>query len=212
MRSSWQDDLDDDEDVNAWTEEFDSFPWWMEEEQIEKQETLLNTKLGPKIDDRKFFTPDFPKLAKEESQFLFVYGTLRKGKTNHIHLSDKRKAVFVSDATTVDDHFIMKQTKSGIPVVLSEYGQNNALACHVRGELYVVKSNYMTDLDAFEQNGNLYVRVKLLVKCSDKVSVPAWTYLGIKKVWAEDRNLILSPSFTSNKGKKDYFHYIGAKG
>lgn len=205
-------DIDPWEDI--WTDEHGGFPWWMDPEAIDDQKEEIRPMLDKALDIESF-TKDYPVLNLFEDHYIFVYGTLKYGYSNHRVINNK-DCTFIADAFSTHAHFLLKQTRGGIPALLGTFGQTNKAAKHVKGELYLVKTKMLPALDAFEQNGVIYKRTKLLFSVpypADKDElVPAWTYVGIKSAWeSANETLDLCPSFTrTSQGlTKEYYSYMG---
>jgi gamma-glutamylcyclotransferase (GGCT)/AIG2-like uncharacterized protein YtfP len=79
---------------------------------------------------------------------IFVYGTLRRGQSNHCQLGPSR---FVSYASTAPRYELVDL--GGYPALL-EGGRDV-----VRGELFEVPDSWLSHLDAFEDVPTLYERV-----------------------------------------------------
>jgi gamma-glutamylcyclotransferase (GGCT)/AIG2-like uncharacterized protein YtfP len=192
------------DEYEYWSEAHQGFPWYMDEEDIRDEKADVQ-KLVESSFKRAHFTPDFPKLNREAEHYIFVYGTLKRNKSNHRVI--EKNSRYVTTAFTADKSFIMKETKGGhIPVVLGTLGdKDQSQAARVQGEVYLVPTSMMERLDEFEQNGVLYRRAKLCVNTADKQRFIAWTYLGIKTAWINDVNLGWAPKWTTKKDKD--FHY-----
>ena len=100
------------------------------------------------------------------SEFLFVYGTLRRGGANHACLAT---SPFVGAATTVppcalyvDDYPYLNPDVPTGPVV---------------GEVYEVTPELLLRLDAFEGVPILYQRARLAVDVGGSGRVDAWVYI-----------------------------------
>jgi gamma-glutamylcyclotransferase (GGCT)/AIG2-like uncharacterized protein YtfP len=192
-----------------WSDEHQSFPWWMSDDDISEQKWDFSANYGAKISDANIYTQDMPALARHEFQYLFVYGTLKKGKSNHVHLT--KDAEFICQAHSHDTCFTLRETSAGrIPVMLSHFGERRQPEfARVKGELYLVKTKKIAFLDVFEQNGVLYRRIKARF-VHKGFSFAAWVYLGVKKTWEEDRSLLWCPKFTAKKDKTfEYYDYTG---
>lgn len=197
---------------DSWTEENGGFPWYMEDENIEEQAGKLQSALDTAL-DTEGFTKDYPDLNLFEDHYLFVYGTLKHGYSNH-RVIDNKDCLFLADAISTDGHFVMKQTRGGIPVILGTWGTQATDAKHVKGELYLVKTPMLRKLDVFEQNNVIYKRLKLRfsvpVPAAKDEIVPAWAYVGMKNNWVGE-SLGYCPYFTRvHEGKETKFYsYLG---
>lgn len=197
-----------------WTNENAGFPWYMDEDNIEKQAEGLRDSLDRAL-DTEGFTKDYPDLCLWEDHYLFVYGTLKSGYSNHRVINNKA-CKYLSECYTTDQHFVLKQTRGGIPAMIGTWGTTNKDAKAVKGELYLVKTPLIPKLDVFEQNGVIYKRLKLRFSvpypaAKDEI-VPAWTYVGIRSAWGSPgETLADSPAFTRTKDGKEtpYYCYMG---
>lgn len=199
----------EDIDWEVWSDSDQGFPYYMEQERIDEQKWLLSTYI-PTIRNRMHFTGDWPRLAKHDYQYVMVYGTLKTGYQNHSQLKPKQ-AQYICDVYTYDECYTMFQTKGNIPVVLPA-ALTTGKGKRIKGELYLVKSGYVPDLDAFEQNGVLYRRLKFRTRPlkAPGICIPAWMYMGIQKVWGSYDGLEECPSVTSKKDPSlTYYHYLG---
>ena len=96
---------------------------------------------------------------------LFVYGTLRRGFSNHRLLGEAR---WLGTAKT-KGHFAMYA--SGVPyVVLTEH------VCPIVGEVYDVAPRLLAGLDAHEGHPRWYRRVLVDVVLDGGTGLQAWLY------------------------------------
>jgi len=102
-------------------------------------------------------------------ELVFVYGTLRRGGTNHFRISG---ADLVAEGT-VKGRIYRISWYPGL--VLGDEGQ-------VKGEVYSVDAAQLLELDAFEGlsagevEGSEYRRVKAVVFRPDGKTIPAWVW------------------------------------
>jgi gamma-glutamylaminecyclotransferase len=100
---------------------------------------------------------------KQPEQYrVFVYGTLRKGFSNH-RLLNHSGATFVSDAKTIDKY---RLTADGIPFVFKQFSD-----IEITGEVYDVDSNVLSSLDRLEGHPFSYKREIVPTTAGD-----AWIY------------------------------------
>lgn len=103
-------------------------------------------------------------------QIVFVYGTLRRGGSNHFHLAG---AEFVA-AGTVMGRLYRIDWYPGL--VLDTAGSE------IRGEVYAVDSEQLSALDAFEGlsageiEGSEYRRIQTPVMLQDSQTITAWVW------------------------------------
>lgn len=102
--------------------------------------------------------------------YVFVYGTLKKGRSNH---SVIQAGKFISDA--VLDGGLMFTTP-GFPVLFD--GPNK-----IYGELYLVNPTIMNRLDGLENNGRMFERKQVEVVVPDGTKYSSWVYFGVPKYW-----------------------------
>ena len=99
---------------------------------------------------------------------IFVYGTLRKGGSNHFRLDDSEfrgEAWVLGHLYPIDWYPALLLDEEGIPV---------------RGEVYEVERDMLRKLDSFE--GGEYERLKSPVHLKDGGEVEAWLYEYREKV------------------------------
>lgn len=103
-------------------------------------------------------------------QIVFVYGTLRRGGSNHFRLAG---AEFVA-AGTVTGRIYRIDWYPGL--VLDTAGSE------IRGEVYAVDSEQLSALDAFEGlsageiEGSEYRRIQTSVMLQDSQTITAWVW------------------------------------
>lgn len=85
--------------------------------------------------------------AKRAFVLLFVYGTLKRGESNHAQLEGAR---FVKRASTAPEYELVDL--GGFPALLEDG------STAVSGELYDVDDDHLAALDAFEDVPTLYER------------------------------------------------------
>lgn len=141
--------------------------YWYEQEMIKKKERVK---------------------ALEQTPYVFVYGTLRKGYWNHRLLEH----IDTFDAAlTVEEY---KMYASGIPYVIDERDTR------IVGELYKVDEETLMYLDGLEGHPNAYERKVIEVETLGGDIVNAWLYfypkLGKYRTYLEH---IKSGNFTDHK-------------
>jgi len=95
---------------------------------------------------------------------VFVYGSLKKGFSNHRLLSTSE---FVSKGTVHDAELY---SLGGFPALVSGGGS-------VEGELYEVSPETLRNLDMLEGHPNFYRRETRLVDCSMNGQLPCHVYI-----------------------------------
>ena len=96
---------------------------------------------------------------------LFVYGTLKRGFSNH-HLL--QGAEYVGAAKTLEKYSLYE---SGIPYVFK-----GEAVSHIYGELYLVDELTLKKIDRLEGHPGWYRREKVEVLTENGVTVAAWLY------------------------------------
>lgn len=103
-------------------------------------------------------------------EYLFVYGTLKRGQANHRYL---KGAEFIGEGESVEK-FVMFDI--GVPVVTRD-----KKVASIKGELYRVSPEILKRCDKLEGHPRYYRRekVKVVVKGEE---FEAWMYLWIRPV------------------------------
>lgn len=103
-------------------------------------------------------------------QIVFVYGTLRRGGSNHFRLAG---AEFVA-AGTVTGRLYRIDWYPGLVI--------DTAGSEIRGEVYAVDSEQLSALDAFEGlsageiEGSEYRRIQTSVMLQDSQTITAWVW------------------------------------
>ncbi len=200
-------------DQDSWTQEHPGFPYYMFPEDVEEQKDQVEQALDNALDTQSF-TPDYPSLALWDNHYLFVYGTLKRNQPNHKVLLNK-ECQFLAPAFTGDPHWILKQSRGGIPVALGAWNDDTKMAKNIKGEIWLVSTPMIKKLDVFEQNGAIYRRLKIRMAVpqpkGNDLHVPAWMYVGVKSAWSSGAEILsLSPSFEREKAgvKTPFYTFI----
>jgi gamma-glutamylcyclotransferase (GGCT)/AIG2-like uncharacterized protein YtfP len=101
-------------------------------------------------------------MSGQATERIFVYGTLRRGGSNHHRMKD---AGFLSTAQVNGRLYRIDWYPGLIP---------DDSASSVHGEVFEVSREILNELDAFE--GDEYLRVKLEVRLPDHSSVETWLW------------------------------------
>lgn len=121
-------------------------------------------------------TPDFRKMDQSGYHLLFVYCDLQKGMRRHDLLDGHCRFDKPYEAFTAKKNFQMFVRRMGrhsYPVALRARNDYNALTGFtqttydpgtIRGELYVVKSSQMIELDKLKFNGYIFDRLRVHVR------------------------------------------------
>lgn len=100
-------------------------------------------------------TPDFLDLKARGLTPVFVYGTLKKGFSNHRFLE---KETYLGKATSVASNYTLRDGGSFPYMTIAPYGVTDC--GQVSGEVYAVDAFTMAHLDRLEGNGSFYTRTK----------------------------------------------------
>ncbi|GAB1611133.1 putative gamma-glutamylcyclotransferase CG2811 isoform X1 [Argonauta hians] len=105
---------------------------------------------------------------------VFVYGTLKRGQPNHIHLENAANglAKFIGEAYTKHTYPLVVASDSNIPFMLPFEGKGKL----IQGELYDVDENMLERLDKMELHPNVYKRQQIPITFSDQ-TYQSWTYI-----------------------------------
>ena len=98
-------------------------------------------------------------------QPVFVYGSLKRGCSNHLFLE---RATFFGEAWTVERYELLVDE---YPLVY----EGNAVG-PIRGEVYGVDQPLLTRIDLLEQHPDFYRRRKVPVRLDDGRILEAWLY------------------------------------
>ena len=117
--------------------------------------------------------------------YIFVYGTLKRGEGNH-HLIDHAEFVdvgYIKGCVLFD--------LGGCPAMMPGGSRNGNVEQAAKGEIYAVKDEDLDDtlarLDTLEQEGNLYIRAKLNVRDRGNNVRECITYLFIPSLQLDER-------------------------
>ena len=111
-------------------------------------------------------------LDKEESHYVFVYGSLKRNYWNNRLLQNE---TFIAEGTTLFPDF--KMYDGGYPVVAWDNPGNHSGA-FVSGELWRVSDQGLQSCDYLEGHPSFYKRQSVPVILENDVTVNAWMYIG----------------------------------
>lgn len=159
------------------------------------------------LNDNGKYTWDIPYLNQYEGHYVFVYGTLRRGGSNHLVLSGNTKNVFGGVAVTSSARWDMWVADTGagkprFPVML--YSGDKSRWAKVKGELWYVPTETILKMDRLEANGTLYERTMEGVWVGNE-KVNAFVYEGMPSFW-KDKATFNSPLMKQNGASYHYFH------
>ncbi len=140
------------------------------------------------LQEREAGTPDMKDLRYKMRIPVFVYGSLKRGFSNHAYL---RGAEYLGKAHTVSRAYRM-QSAGAYPVVYDTRPSTNGNK--IRGELFACSAGHIVGIDFLEGNPELYRREEIHVVLEDyaptmskgfrgREVVKAWTYISDKEIW-----------------------------
>lgn len=124
------------------------------------------------------------KEADQRTHTVFVYGTLKRGFSNHYFLRDAR---FVGKARTVHRYALYVDEYPGVHA--------GDKVCPIMGEVFEVDAGNMNRLDALEDHPRLYKREQIDVVLESGEKRRAWIYFTPRKTG----RLIASGEFNPKK-------------
>lgn len=102
----------------------------------------------------------------DEKQYVFVYGTLREGGTNHNRLKVEPNLTKIGLGVTKDKYSFIGAISGSFPYA-SRHTFDNVKKVNIIGELYeVLSQSYLDELDKFEYN---YSRETVSVVVNNKI-------------------------------------------
>jgi gamma-glutamylcyclotransferase (GGCT)/AIG2-like uncharacterized protein YtfP len=119
-----------------------------------------------------------PSAAAPQTHRVFVYGTLRRGFSNHALLA---RSKFAGEAATLRTYWMI--TTGPFPVLLDDVPADFGVApLAVAGEIYHVDDATLAQLDRLEREGIAYDRkVTEVFEAGHKVE--AHIYVGVADYW-----------------------------
>ncbi|MFC1745111.1 gamma-glutamylcyclotransferase family protein [Candidatus Riflebacteria bacterium] len=107
----------------------------------------------------------------ENENLIFVYGTLRRGLSNHAQfLSDSE---YIGTAKTVEKYAMYAD---GIPYVVT--AEPHSI---ITGEVYRVNEQTLAEIDRLEGHPDYYFRVKVEIILMNRERIMAWLYFCREK-------------------------------
>lgn len=101
---------------------------------------------------------------------LFVYGTLKKGFSNHHYLKNSQ---YIAAATTSEQH---QMYQSGIPFVIKNKGTSP-----IHGEVYKIDNETLKRIDMLEGHPHCYKREIIRIILDNGNETEAWIYFYPQK-------------------------------
>lgn len=135
--------------------------------------------------DRNDYTPDRPLLDQSAKVLVFEYGDLQKGFTHHRMIGKD----FVGYAVTQNAYYLW-QTRDGTAIAC-QIGGVNAGRVRIKGELYRIDPDALTNIDRHRENGIKFFRKKTKVVLPQVGTnglpeiLEAHVYIAIDAHWKE---------------------------
>ncbi|QLG87524.1 gamma-glutamylcyclotransferase [Chitinibacter bivalviorum] len=98
-------------------------------------------------------------------QYLFVYGTLKRGLSNHHYLGSAR---YVAQGIT--------QQRFALYTIEYPFLSKSPACYQVRGELYLIDAQDLAQVDVLEQHPSDYCRELTSIIADDGQVISAWAY------------------------------------
>jgi len=111
-----------------------------------------------------------------KSFYVFVYGTLKRGQSNHSLLE---RAEYLMEATTCDK---FRMFHVGFPVMMADVKDGRPVG-RVRGEVYKVNESQLRRLDNLESEGQMYKRLPIHVTTKQDRLLTVLAYIGVEDFW-----------------------------
>ena len=131
------------------------------------------------------------------SNFLFVYGTLKKGFRANF-LLEKEK--FISNAITVNKFCMISSELGNYPLL---YNDISNFGKQIYGEVYLVSDDTLIELDVYEGVPTLYERKKIIVEINDKKLIDVFVYIATDNI-----DITSSKNLLSIWEEVDIFNYV----
>jgi gamma-glutamylcyclotransferase (GGCT)/AIG2-like uncharacterized protein YtfP len=137
---------------------------------IEKNTVLGQSKIEPRNKEKRI-------VAVEDRRRLFVYGTLKRGQSNHALLCGAAK---IADGYTAKKMVMMNTGK--FPVVFTEKRGSFAMLS-VAGEIYEIEHRLISELDRLEDLGGMYNRGIFRIRTVGGEVLRSIMYVGRPHYW-----------------------------
>ncbi len=108
--------------------------------------------------------------VSDHRQLVFVYGTLKRGGSNHHWLA---QAIYMGEGISCE-RYALYQGADPWPYMVEDQ------TCYpVQGELYAVMQNELALLDELEECPQLYVRKQIGVQMATGAVIQPWAYFSV---------------------------------
>lgn len=109
------------------------------------------------------------------SNLVFVYGSLRKGFSNHHFLNNSE---YIGDFTSEEQFYLITYKSLSFPYLLEDLEIDRPKS-NIKGEIYRVNDDVLSKLDNLESNSVIYQRKKYKF-LNEKNIFEAYVYILIK--------------------------------
>jgi gamma-glutamylcyclotransferase (GGCT)/AIG2-like uncharacterized protein YtfP len=187
--------------------------WNRHPNDVAKLRTLVHTALTSSAN-----TPDASVLQKKSSHLVFVYGTLKKGFSNHTYLAQRSTPIGIGFTRY---KLLMRRVAHPsytYPVLTYATGADIEKRASIYGELWNVPTPDMFLLDNLESNGVMYKRLPMPISAAightstntQHTEVRAWVYLGLRDFWDSSYAAPLKDCdiLTRNKDQLPYYSFM----
>lgn len=159
-------------------------------------------RIAQNIMNNEEYTNDIADLNLYENQYIFVYGTLKRGCKRNELLANAG-ARFSGVAVSSHNNYDLLYTQDGKFPVLFENTGDKTRAGKIKGELWLVPTSLIQELDIVEANGTCFDRVERSF-ASGNNHINAWVYLGVKSFW---NTVDLNEVIMVRSNNQLYHHY-----
>lgn len=158
-------------------------------------------------------TPDIVHLNTRGAHLLFVYDGLKRGFRQNRAFMEAAGAEYLFTGFTTEANWTLSVVQNRYPLLfIKQYGVNQK-AGHVKGEVWVVPTSLLTELDFYNgdnmRRGAVSVSTDQPIEGLSKdilqkkrlITVPMTTYIGIWPKWreeADDGTLVPSKLYRKN--------------
>ena len=111
---------------------------------------------------------------------IFVYGTLKKGFSNHFYLENSR---YLGIGKTIPKYQMYPSKNYLFPFLLKSEPNNNIV-----GEIYEINEKTLIELNALEDFPNMYLKELIEIELENKEIIKAFIYIKNEENF---KNLIL---------------------
>lgn len=171
--------------------------------------TPVHTFVQCKLDDT-LATGDIPEILDSKWHPVFLYGCLKTGFQRHEYA---RGAKFLGNAWSRNTGFTMyirSHIAKPYPVIFPAICEKPG---SIFGEIHIVPSRTLIDLDYIEQNGIMYFRTMktfdLATRKGPTRTMAAWVYVSKRELWDDminNKALREATTFKRKDGNQGHFY------